>query len=45
MFEKQVLLDEEGNPVTEKNGKPKMVKVSRVVKDNGWSTLSQSYRK
>lgn len=45
MFEKQVLRDEEGNPVMEKNGKPKMVKVLRTVKDNGWYHLSQAYQK
>lgn len=45
MFEKQALRDEEGNPVMEKNGKPKMIKVFRTVKDNGWYHLSQTYQK
>lgn len=45
MFEKQAARDEEGNPVMEKNGKPKIVKMFRTVKDNGWVHLSQEYKK
>lgn len=44
MFEKHQLQDEEGNLVFEKSGKPKMVKVLRTVRDNGWVYLSQEYK-
>jgi hypothetical protein len=44
MFEKHPLRDEEGNLVLEKNGKPKIVKEIRTVKDNGWYHLSQEYK-
>ena len=44
MFEKHPLRDEEGNLVVEKNGKPKIVKELRTVKDNGWYHLSQEYK-
>lgn len=44
MFEKHQLRDEEGNLVFEKSGKPKMVKVLRTVRDNGWVLLSQEYK-
>ena len=44
MFEKHPLRDEEGNLVLEKNGKPKIVKEFRTVKDNGWCHLSQEYK-
>ena len=44
MFEKHPLQDEEGNLVLEKNGKPKIVKEIRTVKDNGWYHLSQEYK-
>lgn len=44
MFEKHVLKDDEGNFITEKNGKPKMVKEPRSVKDNGWFRLSQEFK-
>ena len=44
MFEKHPLRDEEGNLVLEKNGKLKIVKELRTVKDNGWYHFSQEYK-
>ena len=44
MSERHQLRDEEGNLVLEKNGKSKIVKELRTVKDNGWYHLSQEYK-
>jgi hypothetical protein len=45
MSEKHPLRDEEGNLVMDKNGKPKIVKTERTVKDNGRYHLSQEYKR
>ena len=44
MFEKHVLLNEDGKPVTDSNGKPKFVMTPRAVHHNGWVDLSKAYK-
>lgn len=44
MFEKRTLLNEEGAPVVDKDGKPKKVRTALAVRHNGWYTASCMYK-